>query len=301
MAEPIVFFDRYKQQLETEVVYGEGFLRWAYEHALGAVATQVLVKRKCFSQWYGWRMNQPKSRALIGPFIEKYGIEVGEMLRSPGEFEHFNAFFARELQAQARPIAGDADAVVFPADGRHFVISDISKNDGIFVKGSRFDLPALLDDSALAKRFAQGSMLISRLCPVDYHRFHFPWHGIPGEPRLLNGSLYSVSPIALRQRPSLLWENKRYLTRLQTDTLGEVLILDVGATCVGTVVNTFQPGQPIAKGGEKGYFLFGGSCVITVFEPGRIEFTEDLLEHSAERREVYARMGDRVATALEQP
>jgi phosphatidylserine decarboxylase len=298
MAEPIVFFDRYKQQLETEVVYGEGFLRWAYEHAVGGVATQVLVKRAIFSQWYGWRMNQPKSRELIAPFIERYGIEVEEMKRSPGEFEHFNAFFARELKDNARPVDKAEHAVVFPADGRHFVIPDIAENDGIFVKGTSFDLEELLDDPSLAKKFAHGLMLISRLCPVDYHRFHFPWEGVPGAPRLINGDLYSVSPIALRRRPSLLWENKRYVTRLQTEQLGEVLVLDVGATCVGTVVSTFEPGRRVEKGDEKGYFLFGGSCVITIFEPGRVVFEADLLEHSAQRREVYARMGDRVATVV---
>ena len=55
-------------------------------------------------------------------------------------------------------------------------------------------------------------MLISRLCPVDYHRFHFPVSGIPGEPRLINGWLYSVSPLALRRRLKYLIENKREVT-----------------------------------------------------------------------------------------
>lgn len=297
-AEPIVFYDRYQQKLATEVVYGEKFLRWAYEHALGGIATEVLVKRRLFSSWYGWRMNQPGSRKLIAPFIKQYDISEDEMLRSPADFEHFNAFFSRELKTGARPIDHAPDAVVFPADGRHFVIPDIGKNDGIFVKGTRFDLETLLGDPALAKRFAHGSMLISRLCPVDYHRFHFPWEGVPGEPRLINGPLYSVSPIALRRRPSLFWENKRYITRLQTDWLGEVLLLDVGATCVGTSINTFTPGRHVMKGQEKGYFLFGGSCVITIFEPGRVLFENDLLEQSEMRHEVYARMGDRAATTL---
>jgi phosphatidylserine decarboxylase len=94
------------------------------------------------------------------------------------------------------------------------------------------------------------------------------------------------------KRPSILWENKRYLTRLRTDHLGEVVFLEVGATCVGSVVHTARPGQFVAKGDEKGYFRFGGSCVITLFEPGKINFSEDLLEHSAAGREVYARMGD---------
>lgn len=297
-SQPIIYFDRYEQQPKTEVVYGEGFLRWAYEHPLGELAVQVLVKRALFSQWYGKRMSHPNSRMLIDNFIKQYGINVDEMLLPPPEYEHFNAFFARKLKQEARPIAKNKDAVIFPADGRHFVIPDLSSNDGIFVKGTKFDIHSLLEDDELAARFTNGAMLISRLCPVDYHRFHFPWDGVPDEPKLINGSLYSVSPIALRRRPSLLWENKRYLTRLKTNDLGEVLILDVGATCVGTVVNTFSPGKAVTKGEEKGYFLFGGSCVITIFESNRICFADDLLEQCANRREVYARMGDQCATVL---
>lgn len=291
-AEPIVFYNRYTGTLETEVVYGEIFLRWAYENPLGRLATALLVKRALFSRWYGWRMDRPRSRELVAPFIRRYGIAVDEMLEAPGDFKSFNAFFCRRLKSSARPVDADAGVVVLPADGRHFAIPDLAAHDGIFVKGVRFDVEALLGDRSLAQRFGRGSMLISRLCPVDYHRFHFPWAGVPGPARLINGPLYSVSPIALRQRPTLLWENKRYFTRLRTECLGEVLLLDVGATCVGRVVATYEPGRPVEKGAEKGYFLFGGSCVITLFEPGRVRFAPDLIENSRQRREVYARMGD---------
>ena len=297
MAEPVQFYNRYTKEIETEVIYGEGWLRWAYESRLGNVATATLIKRSLFSKWYGWRMSRPESKELILPFIKQYGISTDEMEGRPEFFPTFNAFFARRLKKEARPIAHDPNTVVFPADGRHFAIADLSENDGIFVKGIRFDVGALLRDKELAEKYWRGSMLISRLCPVDYHRFHFPCAGTPGEARPINGSLFSVSPIALRQRPTLLWENKRCLTRLKTEKFGEVLLLEVGATCVGTIKQTYVPGVPVAKGEEKGYFLFGGSCFITLFEPNRIRFANVLLEHSAAQREVYARMGDAMAEA----
>ena len=295
MSEPVTFYNRYTQETETESIYGEGFLRWAYEKPLGRAAVWFLVKRSLFSKWYGWRMSKWNSRKRVLPFIEKYKIPVEEMAGDPHWFPTFNAFFARRLKPAARPMAGSVESAVFPADGRHFAIPDISKNDGIFVKGIPFNLQALLGDATLAGKFAQGSMLISRLCPVDYHRFHFPAGGIADKPRLINGPLFSVSPIALRQRPTLLWENKRFITSLKTETFGEVLVLEVGATCVGSVHQTYVPGTTVAKGGEKGYFTFGGSCVITIFEPGRIKFAADLLEQSGKGLEVYARMGDEMA------
>lgn len=292
---PIVFFNRHTGQMETEAVYGEGFLRWAYENPLGRLTTAALVRRAAFSRWYGWRMSQPASKAKIPAFIEQYKIDVAEMADAPDSFPDFNAFFCRKLKPSARPIAPGEDVLVFPADGRHFAIPDISANDGIFVKGIRFDLAALLRDDALAAKFARGSLVISRLCPVDYHRFHFPCSGHTSVPRFIPGDLYSVSPIALGQRPTLLWENKRCLTRVNDDRAGEVLLLEIGATCVGTIIHTHPSGTPAVKGDEKGYFLFGGSCFITIFEPGRVKLDEDLVRHSAERHEVYARMGEHMA------
>ena len=299
MPDPLVYFDRYQQRLETEAIYGDAFLRWAYENPLGRATTWLLVKRAIFSHWYGWRMNRPASAAKIPPFLEKFGIDTTEMADDPARFANFNAFFSRRLKPSARPIAGvDDQTVVFPADGRQLVIPNLAERSDIYVKGIPFDVAALLGDASLAERYRQGSALISRLCPVDYHRYHFPIGGMAGAPRLINGPLYSVNPIALRRRPTLLWENKRYLTLLETQTVGQVLLLEIGATCVGTVVHTSQPGSSVKKGDEKGYFLFGGSCFMTLFEPGRVKFDEDLVTHSAEGREVYARMGDHCAQAV---
>ena len=148
------------------------------------------------------------------------------------------------------------------------------------------------------QQFSGGSLLLSRLCPVDYHRFHFPAAGLPGETRLLNGPLYSVNPIALCQNIRILATNKRTLTVLSTETFGDILVLEIGATCVGGICQTFRPGEHVEKGQEKGYFRFGGSSTITIFQRGRIRFDEDLRHHSANQRELYARVGDHLGKAV---
>lgn len=297
MAEPqsITFFNRHTGQSETEAVYGESFLRFVYEHPLGALPLETLAKRSLFSRWYGWRMDRAASRARVACFVERYGVDASEFAGPLESYRTFNEFFSRKLKPGARPIDCRENAIVFPADGRHLAVADASSGGDFFVKGVRFDVAELLRDEALASRFSGGSMLISRLCPLDYHRFHFPCDGTPGAPRLINGPLYSVSPIALRRRPSILWENKRIITVLRTPLIGDVLLIEVGATCVGSMVETFSPDLPVKKGDEMGYFRFGGSSFITLFEPGRVRFADDLLEHSAQRREVYARMGEAAA------
>lgn len=293
----IRYYDRYKGTLETEQVYGEAWLRFIYGTAPGNIALAALVRRVVFSKWYGWRMSRRISSAKVLPFVLDYGLEPGEFAKPVWDYKNFNEFFARALKKEARPIAAGDDVAVLPADGRHLAFPNVDASPGFYAKGKTFSLAELLGDDALAAEFAGGSMLISRLCPVDYHRFHFPVAGVPGAPRLINGYLYSVSPLALRRNVKYLVENKREITLIETERFGRVAMLEVGATCVGTIRNLFLADRPVAKGEEKGLFKFGGSCVITLFQRGRVTFEPDLVEHSANHVEVYAKMGDRLGVA----
>jgi len=293
---PIRYFNRYTAKLETERIYGEAFLRWAYETPFGRLSVETLAKRACFSRWYGWRMSRPASRKKIVPFIKNYGVDVSEFFHSIEYFASFNDFFYRALKSDARPIHPEANTAIFPADGRHLGFQNLAKIDSVFVKGQGFDLLALLADKKLARNYENGTLVLSRLCPVDYHRFHFPVSGLPRHPRLINGHLYSVSPIALRRNLRFLIENKRMLTLLQSSDFGTVLLIEIGATNVGSIIQKFHPGQPVEKGAEKGLFQFGGSAVITLFEAGRITLAEDLLQYSEKGLELYARMGDLLGT-----
>jgi phosphatidylserine decarboxylase len=294
----IQFYNRTTGEVETEVVYGEQWLRWILFNPFGQIALHAVAKRAWFSRWYGWRMNSAGSASRVKPFIEQYNIAEREHVKTTNEFASFNDFFYRKLKPEARPVDAADDSVVFPADGRHLGFAKASAVEGVFVKGQRFNLSKLLGDQKLAERFADGASVFSRLCPVDYHRFHFPVAGIPGEARLINGPLYSVNPLALRDRLSILWENKRFITEIESEQFGKVLMLEIGATNVGSVNHTFVPTRPVAKGEEKGYFAFGGSATLTLFEPGRVKLDEDLLEQSAQQRELYAKVGDRLGTIL---
>jgi phosphatidylserine decarboxylase len=297
-AKPIEFYNRYSRQLETEQIYGEKWLRFAYENPVGGAFVWLLAKRRFFSAYFGWRMSRRYSAAKVLPFILDYNLDHTEYAKSPLLYKTFNEFFYRALKPEARPIAEGERLAVLPADGRHLAFPDVDAADGFYVKGAKFTLTELLGDAALAEKYLGGSMLISRLCPVDYHRFHFPAAGMPGEPRLINGWLYSVSPIALRRNIRYLVENKRVLTLLETPAFGTVAILEVGATNVGSIKQSHGPGRAVAKGEEKGYFKFGGSCVITLFQRGRIHFETDLVTQSAQHIETYAKMGDRLGAAV---
>jgi len=109
--------------------------------------------------------------------------------------------------------------------------------------------------------------------------------------------LLQIDPIALRRNLRFLVENRRMVTLVDSPRFGAVAMVEIGATNVGRIRQTFIPGRNVAKGEEKGLFAFGGSCVISVFERGRIRFDADLLEQSARHVETYAKMGERLGAA----
>lgn len=304
-SKPIQYYNRYKRQMETEKVFGEGWLRLAYENPAGRFFVWAFARRVFFSRYYGVKMNNPISALKILPFIAQYDIDSDEFAKSPFDYKTFNEFFFRALKPGARPIAPGDRVAVFPADGRHLAFPNVETAPGFYVKGATFTLAELLgeanlpeDQRELAKTFAGGSMLISRLCPVDYHRFHFPVNGMPRDTRPIDGWLYSVSPVALRRNLRYLVANKRQVTVIDSPEFGPVAMVEVGATNVGSIRQTFISGRTVKKGDEKGMFAFGGSCVVTIFRRDTIRFDQDIVTQSAQHIETYAKMGDRLGERI---
>ncbi len=73
--DPVQYFDRYRQEICTEQIYGEAPLRWTIETRLGRLTTRAIVSRTFFSRLYGFLMDRPSSRDRIAPFIKQYGLD----------------------------------------------------------------------------------------------------------------------------------------------------------------------------------------------------------------------------------
>jgi len=290
-AQPIRYIDRADGQVKTEKVPGEFWLNWLYNNPVGELSLEAFVKRKALSEWYGNKMDSPESADKIEGFVQQYDIDLSEAQKQ--EFNSFNDFFYRKLKPNARKINQDSNVVISPADGKIFAYQNISDQDFI-VKGYRFELGEYLQDSALTKTFEGGSLIIVRLCPTDYHRFHFPVSGRIISKHKISGDLYSVSPIALRKKVELICMNKRENTLLESEKLGNIIYSEVGATMVGSIVQTYSKDR-FYKGDEKGFFKFGGSTVILIFEKGKIKIDHDLLENTKKGLETAVKMGEQIA------
>ncbi|MBS0652275.1 MAG: phosphatidylserine decarboxylase [Verrucomicrobia bacterium] len=299
----ITYVDRLTQKEEKEKVYGQAFIEILYGKGLlsrliSSVVLPIVARVSLLSCIYGAMQKSRFSRRKVKPFIRAFHIDSLEFVEPVEAFRSFNDFFIRKLKKEVRPFAKGEDVLIMPADARYLVFPNINEADGFWVKGKKFSLKQLLQDDALAERFEGGAMAMARLCPVDYHRFHFPCDGVPGTPRVINGPLYSVNPLALKHNIEIISQNKRAITVLQSKVFGSILYIEIGATNVGSIHQTFTPDQPCAKGDEKGYFSFGGSCLVLLFEPNRIAFDPDLIDVSSRKMEVRGLLGQSLAKKI---
>ena len=290
---PIQYYERESGQIKTEKVAGEKCLVWLYNNPIGEVTLWALAKRKLVSTIYGNMMDRTSSAKKIHPFIEDFDIDMS--VAKEQEYKNFNDFFTRKLKKDARPIDTSTNVVVSPADGKILAYPDISNSDFI-IKGYRFDVFSFLDNPDLASKYHDGALLIIRLAPFDYHRFHFPVSGNISPNKKIEGDYYSVNPFALRKKAEIFCLNKREYTIISNPLFGDVIMAEVGATMVGSIEQTFK-GSSVNKGEEKGYFKFGGSTVVLLFEKNKIQIDEDLLINSAKGYETTVKMGERIGEA----
>ena len=213
---------------------------------------------------------------------------------SPDHWHSFNEFFSRKLSGgAARPIAepGDDSVVVSPADSLPqgvwaidedgmFYADPIQREDGVTIKDSTFvSVEQLLGEpgAEYAALFHDGILTHTYLNYDDYHRYHFPVSGVVE-------AVYTI-PYANAVGGIVYWDEKKGLYVLESNSLswqsvetrgcvlirtayGMVAVIPVGMGQVSSVnfLETVKPGTEVKKGDELGYFLFGGSDCVMLFE-----------------------------------
>ncbi len=241
---------------------------------------------------------------ILESFIKespKYRVQdsmIGDPPRpnNPSGWLTFNQFFARELNLGLRPIANPSDntTVTVPADCtyRQFYKIDAESNiePKITIKGTHTyaNIKDLLKGSAYADKFANGSFVHLFLGPYSYHRFHTPVSGMVMDCYALTGQVYLKVQIAgpnpgepgdQFQAYDLATDGYEFQQArgvLTIDTsgspdgdIGVVTVVPIGMCQVSGVNMTHEVGKVCRKGDEFGYFTFGGSDIIILFQEGR--------------------------------
>lgn len=290
----IKVYNRQTNTYEEEKVAGGKYITWCYESPVGKGLTELFIKKKLVSYLYGKYCDTKLSKKKIRPFIDNFDIDMNISTKKLNDFLSFNDFFIRQLNKESRPIDNSNDKLISPGDGRILAYDNISMDNLIQVKNLTYSLSELLGDDKIALEYDGGVCIVLRLCPTDYHRFHFVDSGIPTSSKFIDGSYYSVNPTALERIPKLYCQNKREWSLFKSDNFGDIIHVEVGATCVGTIIQTYTPGEKVQKGEEKGYFKFGGSTTILFFKKDIISLSEDILLQSSLGFECKVVMGETI-------
>jgi len=197
----------------------------------------------------------------------------------------FNDWFARHLvDPSVRPIADSQ--VVAPADSTPQGIWQIDETgnlvqkEGVAIKSANFTSIAQLlgPDSAYGDAFKGGTLTHTFLDVNDYHRYHFPVSGKIVELRKIPGTnaaggVTEWDPKLSRYRlideiPGWQMIETRDCVVIDTDEYGLVAILPIGMSqiCSCNWEETLAVGDVVRKGDPMGYFLFGGSDIVMVFQ-----------------------------------
>ena len=219
----------------------------------------------------------------------------------PSGWLTFNQFFARELNPGLRPInsPGDNQVVTSPADCTWKATYDIDENSEVVVPDNRKirlkkthstrNIKDLLKDSKYAEDFANGKFVHYFLSPYSYHRFHLPVTGEVLECRAVPGLAYLEVHIGGDKqfdapdsaKGGYQFQQSRGVVVVDTSkaggsstNIGKVAIIPVGMCQIGSVNLTINPkitpGKVYNKGDEFGYFLFGGSDIILLFQNEKV-------------------------------
>ncbi|GES63336.1 phosphatidylserine decarboxylase-related protein [Aspergillus terreus] len=215
----------------------------------------------------------------------------------------FNEFFARRIRPELRPIAEPAHpgVIVSPADSVFRGSWPIDDNSMVTFKGISWHISDLLRDSVYGEGFRGGTFLHSILFPWDYHRMHAPIGGTVLECRVIHAQvMLDVIAGDGRPRSSLdqvegyQWCQTRGLVVMRTP-IGKVAILPIGIGHISSVVMSVKVGQELRKGDELGYFQYGGSDIVLLFdEASNVTITAVDDEHHPLAR---YKMGERIGFA----
>ncbi|MCK4650750.1 phosphatidylserine decarboxylase [Candidatus Babeliales bacterium] len=280
-------------RLVCETVESFGGMCFLYTNFFGKLVRYFLNKRFA-SKLYALYLNSSFSKNKILSFIKKYNIDSSEFEENVSDFKSFNDFFIRKLKSGVRIIDTNPNIVVSPADSKLFVIENISKDVEFFVKNEKFDLVKFLKNEELAKEYEGGLMMMFRLAPYDYHRFHFPFDCVVGKPKIISGIFESVHPTVYKSGVQPLLENERHVTLLKSDKFSNVVLVSIGAMFVGKIIETHQFDKSYKKGDEIGYFEFGGSTIVLLFKFGVVKPKEIFIKNSLNGFETQVKFGQTI-------
>lgn len=226
----------------------------------------------------GQFMDTPASAAKISSYTARPYWHIEDYITDPGGWMSFNQFFARELKPGKRPIAEPCNdkVIVSPADSIFEGAWEIDANSKVTVKGVTWPIAKLLEGSPYKDAFKNGIYTHSFLNGYDYHRYHVPVAGEIKEVRKIEGRVYmdmtrtTDGRLQFKDGDTYQYNQERGLIVIDSPEVGLVAVLPVGMGPISSVNLTPEVGARLQKGEEFGYFMFGGSDIVMLFQNKKV-------------------------------
>lgn len=276
----------------------ESVILWfLYRTIPGRMVLKLLVQPKV-SKIVGDYLSSKASGWIVPYYIRKHKIDMIDIEIPPGGFSSFNEFFTRRRETECFDVT--CGHLISPCDG-FLSFVNIAENTVLNIKNTEFTVDDLLKDHKLARKFKEGTALIFRLTPENYHRYCYVADGKILLQRKIQGKLHCVRPIALRTIPVFV-RNSREYQLLETEDFGTMIQMEVGALLVGKIRNEISASEfdYIQRGKEKGYFEFGGSTIILLLQKNTVLVNEKLYKKQNSNGEIPVCMGEFVARRREE-
>ena len=273
---------------------------YKFYYLIGLAPEGVLEADAPFQRWsrkfardWGAFLDTTASAAGIASFFTNPAYHMDDYCVPPSGWLTFNQFFARQVKPGKRPVDGPRDdgVVVSPADSVYQGQWPILDDSKITAKGLTSSVLALLDGSPYQARFRNGVFTHSFLNVNDYHRFHVPVGGVVKEARKIPGN---VTMNVIRKEDGSFdivdgagyqFKQDRGLIVIESP-LGLVAVLPIGMAQVSSVNLTADEGATLAKGEEFGFFAFGGSDIVMLFEAGKVRLEATVGTHYQQGRQI---------------
>ncbi len=221
-------------------------LRFLYRTVPGRMILKLLVQPE-ISRLAGMVLDSGISRWFVPYYIRKNQIDMSGVEIPAGGFPSFNAFFTRKRTAE--DFCPQPGWLLSPCDGFLSFIR-IRKNKIFDIKHTKFSLEDLLGDEELAAEFEDGTALIFRLTPANYHRYGYAASGQVLCHRKIDGVLHCVRPVATRTLP-VYAQNSREYEVLWSEEFGKIVQMEIGALMVGKITNLSCQETPEMKPGQR--------------------------------------------------
>ena len=184
-------------------------------------------------------MPEPLNHWLTRAYASLYGADLSESEQPEHGYHCFDDFFTRRLRPGARPIA--EAVLVSPADGKVVSAGRLADGAVLVAKGQSYSVPELTGIPTDQRGYAAGHFAVIYLAPGNYHRVHAPVDGRVSQIQATKGDLFPVNAIGERHIPQLFVRNLRASIAIDTESLGRVTVVMVGATIVGRIEVTVCP------------------------------------------------------------